>query len=80
MLYPQFQLADQEAIRVMYELFQISGTPLPKDPNLIDYGFKFPDDFEEAQAQAIKKQNSMFEQIKLEKNQNQTEENVEMQE
>ena len=55
MLYPQFQLADQEAIRVMYELFQISGTPLPKDPNLIDYGFKFPDDFEEAQALAIEK-------------------------
>ena len=47
MLYPQFQKADQEAIRVMYELFQTAGTPLPKDPNLIDYGFKFADDFEE---------------------------------
>ena len=47
MLYPQFQKADQEAIRVMYELFQQAGTPLPKDPNLIDYGFKFTDDFEE---------------------------------
>ena len=45
MLYPQFQLADQEAIRVMYDLFQEAGTPLPKDPNLVDYGFKFPDDF-----------------------------------
>jgi len=31
----------------MYELFQQAGTPLPKDPNLIDYGFKFDDDFEE---------------------------------
>ena len=33
----------------MYELFQQAGTPLPKDPNLIDYGFKFEDDFEEKQ-------------------------------
>ena len=46
-LYPQFRKADQEAIRVMYELFQQAGTPLPKDPNLIDYGFKFDDNFEE---------------------------------
>ena len=27
----------------MYELFKNAGTPLPKDANLIDYGFKFPD-------------------------------------
>lgn len=54
MLYPQFQQADQEAIRVMYELFQQVGTPLPKDPNLIDYGFKFTDDFEEKQQLAVK--------------------------
>ena len=25
----------------MYELFDNVGTPLPKDKNLIDYGFKF---------------------------------------
>jgi len=30
----------------MYDLFQEAGTPLPKDPNLVDYGFKFPDDFQ----------------------------------
>ena len=45
MLYPQFQLADQEAIRVMYDTFNEAGTPLPKDPNLIDYGYKFPENF-----------------------------------
>ena len=39
MLYPQFKLADQEAIRVMYDLFEDAGTPLPKDSNLCDYGF-----------------------------------------
>ena len=33
----------------MYELFRKVGTPLPKDPNLIDYGFKFTDDFQEKQ-------------------------------
>ena len=43
MMYPQFQQADQEAIRVMYAIFRESGTPLPKDPNLIDYGYKFPE-------------------------------------
>ena len=32
-------MADQEAIRVMYELFKTAKTPLPKDRNLIDYGF-----------------------------------------
>jgi hypothetical protein len=25
----------------MYQLFEKVGTPLPKDKNLIDYGFKF---------------------------------------
>ena len=34
-------MADQEAIRVMYGLFKTAGTPLPKDSNLIDYGYKF---------------------------------------
>ena len=37
----------------MYELFQQAGTPLPKDPNLIDYGFNFSEDFEERQQKAI---------------------------
>ena len=37
----------------MYELFQQAGTPLPKDPNLIDYGFNFSEAFEERQNKAI---------------------------
>ena len=31
----------------MYKLFAEAGTPLPKDSNLVDYGFKFSEDFEE---------------------------------
>ena len=31
----------------MYDLFQNAGTPLPKDPSLIDYGFKYNEYFEE---------------------------------
>ena len=63
MLYPQFQLADQEAIRVMYELFQQAGTPLPKDPNLIDYGFNFSEDFEERQQKAMQESEKLKQQF-----------------
>lgn len=42
LLYPQFKIQDQEAIREMYRTFQ-STDPLPKDPDLVDYGINFQD-------------------------------------
>ena len=38
LLYPQFKLQDQEAIKEMYNTFRDTD-PLPKDPSLIEYGF-----------------------------------------
>ena len=37
----------------MYRAFQHAGTPLPKDPELIDYGYTFPDNFDELQNKAV---------------------------
>jgi len=39
LLYPQFKEQDLKTIQNMYQTFQKAGEPLPKDPNLIDYGF-----------------------------------------
>ena len=39
----------------MYELFKEAGKPLPKDPNLVDYGYKFPDDYAQQKVKAQKK-------------------------
>ena len=43
LLYPEFVKKDQQAIRAMYKTFAKTQNPLPKDRNLIDYGFE---DFE----------------------------------
>ena len=44
LLYPQFRIEDQKAIREMYRTFKEAGTPLPRDSNLVDYGFNLEDE------------------------------------
>jgi hypothetical protein len=40
-VYPEFKVNDRETIEAMYKTFEEGGDPLPKDPELIDFGFEF---------------------------------------
>ena len=41
LVYPQFKEEDLKTIESMYQTFNEAGEPLPKHPELIDYGFMY---------------------------------------
>ena len=41
LMYPQFKQQDLATIKDLYTRYEESGEPLPKDTELIEYGFKY---------------------------------------